>query len=157
MGLAWSLHGLGMALACMLFGALLVWIAWLLFCPRTFSFITEPVQDSIELVAAEVETVSDEAPADLIDRFEVLSPDLEDNDKFNEFFIKEGVETKVYDVGLEVKGCVDFNVKMRMAPLEDAEELSRRLTSDEGLQIAGTVIDIEDAKGFLSPAERGEC
>ena len=91
-----------------------------------------------------VETISDNQ----------LSSGLEEDNSFKEFFIKKGVATKIFDVGLEVKACVDFNVKMRLTPLEDVEEISKKLNCDENLQIAGIVIDIADVKGFFNRCEQ---
>ena len=77
----------------------------------------------------------------------------EDEDGFNDFRIKHGRKTHISQTDLEVFSRSTFNVRMRMTPMEDVNDLSEKLMQEEELCIAGPVIDIEDAQGFLDKCE----
>ena len=70
-------------------------------------------------------------------------------EEFHDISVDYGKSTSISQVGMEVLAPSNFDIKLRMTPLDDVQDIAERLSEEEGdLCIAGPSIDIEDVPPF---------
>ena len=75
-------------------------------------------------------------------------------DEFHDISVDYGKSTSISQVGMEVLAPSNFDIKLRMTPLDDVQDIAEGLGEEEGdLCIAGPSIDIEDVEVLLSKSE----